>query len=466
MDDFNADDINAVLNAVNDGDISSGSEEDAPRSTRRRRRNIEDSVADSDLNVFANADRKIAPGDMSDNDADTEEEPADNNRMRRGGLYRKRRSKYQRSPNSVSSSGNSRGDYDSDGPDGSSNASSPAGYDDMPTNMQMNEMPSPKRLSHSARLRLKAQLLARLERKQRFSGQAFEIPKDATLKELQMLDYKISYESRAAAAVKNYQRILIFAVGLWEGTCARYPWIGLDLTDYSEQVYLTIDQFDEDLYELYDMYGAQRAGHPLTRILMTIVTGSVAYSMTRKMMMARNNPQYGQQQAPQQTQPNVPQNAQQAQQQATQAKPTMATSVDDLLNRGDNIYGSGPALYNTNAQTGRYGQPAQMDLPAIPEEEMNDSDDEFGEMVGPPQNMIQQLRAEEDRHQSNQGKRMPIDAAVSELVQTETVEVQDNRRDDRGEPRTVPQSTRQRKKRGTAGVVPEKVDKVVSFDNM
>lgn len=451
MADFNAEDINAVLNAVNDGDIS----DDEPSTTRPRRRKIEDSVAESDLNVFANADRKIAPGDMSDNDADTEEEPQ--SRIQRRGRYRKRRSKYQKSPNSASTSASSSG-YSTDDSGGSYNgdsgASSPANMSDMP-DMHMNTMPSPKRLSHSERLRLKAQLLARLERKQRFSGQAFEIPKDATLKELQLLDYKISYESRAAAAVKNYQRILIFVVGLWEGTCKRYPWIGLDLQDYSEQVFLTIDQFDEDLYELYDMYGAKRVGHPLLRIIMTILTGSVAYSMTRKMMAARNNPQYGTMGGTTQEHQYT---APQAAQQASQAKPTMATSVDDLMSRVESVYGSGPAAYNSNMnKTGRYGPGAdiRMDLPSIPED---DDDDEFGDMPGPPANMIQMLRQEEDDIQEKRGKRMPVDAVVSEMVQDEGLNDRDDSPPPPMEPRTVPQSTKQRRKRGAGGVVPQKMD--------
>lgn len=443
-------------------DKNNDDEFDEPSTYRDKKSKHNDtaSIAESDLNVFANPERKLDAVNDESSDADTEDEPP----IKRGGKY-SNKSRYSRQKRQSRS--RSRSSSESSSATASTSGESEATSGDFEEAQRpFMEMPSPRRLSYKQKIQLKAQLLARLERKQRFSGRTFEISKDATLKDLQLLNEKVSYETRALQAVKTYQRILVMVVGFYEGICKRFPILGVtsDIDGYAEHVFLTIEQFDEDFYDLYDLWGAKRRGHPLARILLSVVTGSVQYSMARRMM--HNSGVGGD---PMMPSPMTPDNRQRYQQQR-QSKPQETKDSHDNLSTPVN-------KLNMNQPQQLYKQSVQFDtrssyvhqstgLDTIPEEYSDGGDDEFGEMVGPPEHMIQKLRAEEDRLREERGETMPVDATVAGLMEEPETPRQSPPRSDR-ESRELPAvqtKRRSQRKKKASTTVPIKSDETYKQD--
>lgn len=432
------------------------------------------SIADSDLDAYVNKEKRLI--DVASDDGEEYIE-ADKPTRSTPAKWKKHNKHHQQRIDEEEEEEDDNGDGDGNNENGREEEEEEEDNDNDETMgiEHRPRMPSPRRMNYQERLQLKAQLTARLERKQRFSGMKFDIPSDATLKQLQMLDYKISYETRASQSVKSYQRILIMVVGLWEGVNARYPILGLDLTDYAEQVYLTIDQFDEDLYDLYDVWGSKKRGHPLNRILMSLLTGSVAYSMTRKMMVANGTalPNPSQHSGilvgsgggdgigvpitgsaaltnDLRNQSIASENSKSGGSGGGGSSSTITgTSVEQLKQRyaspfiggggggSNNKYGYN-SLDVLSGNTSRVpfaaSQPGSRrpftnappspirDKPAMDIDDNKDdgNDDEFADdMTGPPMHLIHQLRKEEDVHQRNNGNVQPLNSVVAELVHSD-----------------------------------------------
>lgn len=145
--------------------------------------------------------------------------------------------------------------------------------------------PPPMRpLSGQERIKRKARILARLERKAKFGGPKIEIPQDADLETLETLYEKVTYESNADEGVKLYRRFLMWAVATEEQLSKRFPAAGLDLDRWSESVYLTLDTYDAMLYDVYDEYGDKHQMNPLYRLILAVQSNAIMYSTTRKIM--------------------------------------------------------------------------------------------------------------------------------------------------------------------------------------
>ncbi len=147
---------------------------------------------------------------------------------------------------------------------------------------------SPQRPSENP-IRKKAMLLARLERKQRLSGIQIKIPYDGTIEDLELMWEKINYETRADKAVKLYSQLLVFSTGIIETLSTKVEHIDLDLEGWSHQIYQTKSDYDEYLYDIYDMYGAQRHMNPILGLTFALAGNAMMYSMARKVVRGATN---------------------------------------------------------------------------------------------------------------------------------------------------------------------------------
>ena len=63
-----------------------------------------------------------------------------------------------------------------------------------------------------------------------------------------------------------------------------FPKYTIDLEGWSEQVYMSLDQYDEMLYDIFDEYGDSLQTNPILMYVMALGSNAVMYSMTRKLM--------------------------------------------------------------------------------------------------------------------------------------------------------------------------------------
>lgn len=152
---------------------------------------------------------------------------------------------------------------------------------------QMPQMPSrPPGHETSKDRKERVRLLARLRRKNAKLPVEQQIKFDpkASLDTLRDSASGASYESRAKTAVLMLRRGTMLIVRLIEAASERYPdWIG-DLKGWSENVFLSLEQYDEMLYDIYDEYGDVVQTNPLIVFMFALGSNAMMYSMTKKLM--------------------------------------------------------------------------------------------------------------------------------------------------------------------------------------
>jgi hypothetical protein len=116
------------------------------------------------------------------------------------------------------------------------------------------------------------------------------IDEHAPISELRTQAEGASYESKAKAAVLMMRRVTMFLSKFIEAGSRRYPKYFKDLEGWSESVYLSLDQYDDMLYDIYDEYGDQMQGNPIVVYLFALGTNAVMYAFARKII---NNPVAG-----------------------------------------------------------------------------------------------------------------------------------------------------------------------------
>lgn len=99
-----------------------------------------------------------------------------------------------------------------------------------------------------------------------------------------------SYESKAKSAVLMMRRVTMFLSKIIEAISKRYPKYLSDLEGWSENVYLSLDQYDDMLYDIYDEYGDKMQGNPIVVYLFALMSNAVMYAFARKII---NNPVAG-----------------------------------------------------------------------------------------------------------------------------------------------------------------------------
>lgn len=163
--------------------------------------------------------------------------------------------------------------------------------DDDPQQLALREQP----LSRRELIRRKAQVLAKLERRERFTGQRIDYKTDMSLEELEVIDAKYSYQANSDVSVKIMRQLLMFSVATIESISKSMPFLQLDLESWSETVFLNLNQYDELLFEIYDYYSSDIDVNPLIKLGFAIVSSAMMHSFSRKIMrnavsMGRPNP--------------------------------------------------------------------------------------------------------------------------------------------------------------------------------
>ena len=134
----------------------------------------------------------------------------------------------------------------------------------------------------------KTRILARLARRQRmYPANVVEFNNDMTLAQLQQIDATASYESQADMSIQVMKRGILFLVGLSERASVAYPQMGMDLDGWAEHVFLTLQQYDETLFDIYDQYGSMVKMDPILRLTMSLATNAWMFSITKTLMERR-----------------------------------------------------------------------------------------------------------------------------------------------------------------------------------
>lgn len=320
----------------------------------------EEEVQIPDLNKFANDDRKLPPGvkqDASDNEDDAGGDDQD----------------VQDSSDDSDDTGGGEDESDVD---------SDVGYQTQQQQPQRNwlEPPAPQRMNQMQRMQLRAKLRAQIERMDRIHSLRIVIPPNISLRDLQDMHATITYQVKSEQSVRGYRKTFIFLVSLWEGMLKRYPRLGLDADGLCKHIYEQLDIFDEDFYDLYDLYGGM-SFHPLVNISWTLVITTVTYSLQKKMIadpyaMGQNN-------EPAKPPSVVPPLSTPVQQSTTQTyTPMDAPNVNPHRRMAATTRPSKPVVNNDD-----------------------DDDSEYGDMNG-----LEALRREEDRLQQ---RRQPAESVVT-----------------------------------------------------
>jgi len=154
----------------------------------------------------------------------------------------------------------------------------------------------------------KAQLCAKFERRNQHRKVKIEYNPMMSLEELEALDERDGYAKRSEMSVKVLRRCLVFFCKFCEAASKRFPKLGLELEGWSESVYLTLDTYDELLYDIHDEYFCGVRMNPLLQLGVQLTTNALMYSMAKKLMESPAVSQFiGQMKFPpqqQQQQPN------------------------------------------------------------------------------------------------------------------------------------------------------------------
>lgn len=140
-----------------------------------------------------------------------------------------------------------------------------------------------------AMLKEEAKFLAKLERRQKrlaSQGQQLNIPQGASLQELVKLDLKERYTAKAEQTLQFLRRFVVFLAKAAEKNADN---LGItenvgDLTGWSQQIYLTLDQYDDLIFEIHDEYFADAHANPIGMLLMSLATHGAMYATAKKLI--------------------------------------------------------------------------------------------------------------------------------------------------------------------------------------
>jgi hypothetical protein len=140
------------------------------------------------------------------------------------------------------------------------------------------------------RMMQRAKLLSKFERMNQLRTRKIDFRPDMSLEQLQSIDESESYSKRSEMTVKILRRLLVFSCWCVENIAPRIPMIKADLEGWSESIYLSLDTYDEFLYEINDEYFSGMRMNPVLGLVLALSTNAMMYSMTKKLM---NNPAFG-----------------------------------------------------------------------------------------------------------------------------------------------------------------------------
>jgi hypothetical protein len=132
----------------------------------------------------------------------------------------------------------------------------------------------------------KAKLMAKFDRKNvhRKPGNKIEYNPAMTLEELEAIDERESYGKQSELNVKIMRRVLVFFCQFVEGASKKFPKLGLELEGWAESVYLTLETYDDILFDIHDEYCSGVKMNPIAQLFIQLTTNAIMYSMAKKLM--------------------------------------------------------------------------------------------------------------------------------------------------------------------------------------
>ena len=129
-------------------------------------------------------------------------------------------------------------------------------------------------------------LLAKLRRQQaRLKPEERKrINPNSSLAQLRDLVMGSSYEVRAKQGVLLLRRLTVFIAKLVGKVSLSFPDLLPSLEGWSENVYLTLEQFEEMLYDIYDDYGDQLQGNSIVNFIVALGSSAAMFAMTKSIM--------------------------------------------------------------------------------------------------------------------------------------------------------------------------------------
>jgi DNA-directed RNA polymerase subunit H (RpoH/RPB5) len=91
-----------------------------------------------------------------------------------------------------------------------------------------------------------------------------------------------NYESKAKMAVQLLRRVTVFISKMVEMLSKRFPDMIGDLEGWSENVYLSLDQYDDLLYDIYDEYGYKYHTNPIILYIFALGTNAMMFIAAKK----------------------------------------------------------------------------------------------------------------------------------------------------------------------------------------
>ena len=129
-------------------------------------------------------------------------------------------------------------------------------------------------------------LLAKLKRRnsRRKPHEQEHINPNAHINDLRIQAAGASYETKAKTAVLMLRRITMFIAKVIETVSSKYPEYLPELEGWSENVYLSLDSYDEMLYDIYDEYGHRVKSNPIITFIFALGSNAAMFAMTKKIM--------------------------------------------------------------------------------------------------------------------------------------------------------------------------------------
>jgi hypothetical protein len=140
------------------------------------------------------------------------------------------------------------------------------------------------RMTYEERIKKKAFLLAKFERRRQHGILKMEINDNMTLEDLMIADSKLTYHSRGETMVGTMRRLTMFYIFILEAMAANFPKLHMDCTGFSESMMQKQTENDELLYEIWDLYHDSMTINPVWQHVVSITSQALMYSIGRKVM--------------------------------------------------------------------------------------------------------------------------------------------------------------------------------------
>ena len=137
-------------------------------------------------------------------------------------------------------------------------------------------------------LKLRARIVAKLTRRNSrlVDDQKLVFDKDTDLEDLKTLSETSSYSTTAKTAVLFMRRGIVIVSKLIEVASLWFPELmqGYSMKGWSNHLFLSMTEFDEMLYDVYDEYFAHLEKNPLAVLLFGLASNAVVFVLAKKVV--------------------------------------------------------------------------------------------------------------------------------------------------------------------------------------